>query len=136
MKKFLILLIAFTAALCATACEPIEPPVEETPIETPENGGENSEGGEETPDQGEDGGEQTPREYTVYFNAKGGTVEIESKKAVYGEAFTLPTPDRGDEYEFLYWKNAQTGERVNGGEYAFESDLYLEAVWDTAWAGA
>ena len=50
----------------------------------------------------------TPAQYTVTFNANGGTVETASKSVTYTEVYgELPTPTRQG-YDFLGWFTAQT----------------------------
>lgn len=50
----------------------------------------------------------TPAQYTVTFNANGGTVKPESKSVTYTEVYgELPTPTRQG-YDFLGWFTAQT----------------------------
>ena len=51
----------------------------------------------------------TPKSYTVYFDANGGSVEINSKSVKYTETYgKLPTPTR-DGYRFNGWFTASSG---------------------------
>lgn len=67
--------------------------------------------------------------YTLTFNANGGTVSPASKSVVYGKAIgTLPTPVK-ENYKFLGWTYAQTGK-----DYISTSTIYNNASNKTVYA--
>lgn len=74
----------------------------------------------------------TPNEFTVTYNANGGTVSTSSKEMTYGDSYgTLPTPTR-DYYTFLGWFT-----ETSGGTQVSEStiptndnDVTLYAQWE------
>ena len=67
--------------------------------------------------------------YTLTFNANGGTVSPASKSVVYGKAIgSLPTPVK-ENYKFLGWTYAQTGK-----DYISASTIYNNASNKTVYA--
>lgn len=73
----------------------------------------------------------TPKEFTITFNANGGSCSTASMTAVCEEAVgTLPTPTR-DYYTFDGWFTATSGGTKITSSYAFETDtpVTLYAQW-------
>lgn len=72
--------------------------------------------------------------YTLNFNANGGSVNISSKPAIYGEAYgDLPTPSRSG-YNFSGWYTASSGGSlvVSTDIYNLSSDSTIYARWTAA----
>ena len=77
---------------------------------------------------------QAAQEYTVTFNANGGSVSTTSTTTKDGKLESLPTPTRGG-YDFLGWYTAASGgTRVTTGT-VFTADATLYAHWDRRSSG-
>lgn len=73
--------------------------------------------------------EYAAKSYTITYRAGvGASISATTQEVRYDEEFTLLTPTMADG-EFLYWKNAATGERVNGGTWTMDEDVTLVAEW-------
>ena len=71
-------------------------------------------------------------EYTVHFDANGGTVDTEEMKIHYGDSYgELPVPVKGD-VEFLGWSTRRNGGIFisSGDVYNIKTNQWLYAVWD------
>lgn len=68
-------------------------------------------------------------QYTVSFNANGGSGGPSSLTHSYGYSFTIPStkPTRGG-YAFAYWSGAG-GNYYPGSSYSYNANLSLSAVW-------
>ncbi len=80
-------------------------------------------------------GDTTPtREFTVTFDANGGTGGPEPQTKKYGESLTLPNekPTK-DNSVFLGWIDSENADKTYepGGVYSEEKDLKLQASWHT-----
>lgn len=67
-------------------------------------------------------------QYIVTLNANGGSCNVTTQKAQYGQPVTLPTPTRSG-YKFLGWAtsaNAASGVTT----YTPTSDITLYAIWE------
>ena len=69
----------------------------------------------------------TPKQYTITYNANGGTVTPAQQVVTYGTAYTLATPKR-DGYAFLGW--FADGGQVEDGTWQRISSLTLMAQWE------
>lgn len=66
-------------------------------------------------------------DYTVTFDANGGTVSTETLTVTFDARFTLPVPSRKG-YTFTGWFNGST--RYGDGTWTRTSDLSLSAEWE------
>lgn len=64
--------------------------------------------------------------YTITFDANGGSVNVDSQTVMFDSAYTLPTPTRTG-YTFAGWFNGDT--KYNGGTWTTASDITLTAKW-------
>lgn len=67
-------------------------------------------------------------EYTVTFNANGGSVGVTEAVTEDGKLTSLPTPAR-DGYDFGGWYTAATGGTEVTSDTAFEEDTTIYAHW-------
>jgi len=74
----------------------------------------------------------TDIEYTVSWNANGGSVSPTSNSGIFGTTITAPTPTRA-EYDFFFWRNPLSGDidyQVNAGsQWTINGTLTFYAVW-------
>lgn len=75
----------------------------------------------------------TPKEYTVTFNANGGSLGTNpiTKTVEEGTSITLPTLTR-DNYTFLGWSTSQSSSTASyegGASYTVNSNVTLYAIW-------
>ncbi len=79
------------------------------------------------------GGSSDGTEYTVYFDANGGTVSKDSKTVTYGSTYgTLPTPVRSNYTFDGWWTTRSGGSRVrNTTEVTKKADHTLYAHWES-----
>ena len=69
----------------------------------------------------------TPKTFTITVN--GAELGYVNPQVVYGETYTLVTPNRGENYEFV--KFTRNGEDFPAtGTYTWTEDIAVEAVWD------
>ena len=66
-------------------------------------------------------------DYTITFDANGGSVSTESQTVTYGSDYTLPIPTKTG-HTFLGWYEDDT--QVTDGTWARTSDLALTARWE------
>ena len=72
--------------------------------------------------------EQTAQEYTVTFNANGGSVSTTSTTTKDGKLESLPTPTRGG-YDFLGWYTEKDGGEKVITDTVFTKDTTIYAHW-------
>ena len=72
--------------------------------------------------------EQTAQEYTVTFNANGGSVSTTSTTTKDGKLESLPTPTRGG-YDFLGWYTEKDGGEKVTNNTVFTNDTTIYAHW-------
>ena len=72
--------------------------------------------------------EQTAQEYTVTFDANGGSVSTASATTKDGKLESLPTPTRGG-YDFLGWYTEETGGEKVTTDTVFTKDTTIYAHW-------
>ncbi len=74
---------------------------------------------------------KTPKQYTVTYDANGGTVAETTKTVTYHTAYELATPTRTG-YKFLGWVNAENSASVatSGAAWETASDVTVKAVWE------
>ena len=72
--------------------------------------------------------EQAAQEYTVTFDANGGSVSIASATTKDGKLESLPTPTRGG-YTFLGWYTEETGGEKVTTDTVFTKDTTIYAHW-------
>ena len=72
--------------------------------------------------------EQTAQEYTVTFNANGGSVSTVSVTTKDGKLESLPTPTRGG-YDFLGWYTQKDGGEKVTTDTVFTNDTTIYAHW-------
>ncbi len=65
-------------------------------------------------------------DYTITFNANGGTMSVSEMGAVYGEEYNLPMPQK-DGYTFNGWYYGQT--KVTDGIWSITENVELLARW-------
>ena len=70
-----------------------------------------------------------PAEFTITFNANGGSVSLSSATTKGGRLESLPTPDRSD-YNFLGWSTAASGGTRVTTSTVFTADATLYARWE------
>lgn len=71
----------------------------------------------------------TPKTFTITVN--GAQAGYTNPQVVYGESYTLATPDRGANYEFV--KFTMNGKDFPAtGTYTWTEDIAVEVVWDGA----
>ena len=69
------------------------------------------------------------KSYTITYKVGAGAVISQATQTVVFDTdyeLFIPTMDNA---EFLYWKNAKTGEKVESGIWQTDSDITLVAVW-------
>ena len=71
----------------------------------------------------------TPREYTVTFNANGGSVDPASKTVTFGSPYTLPEPIYAEHY-FAGWKYLEDNVPVSGDSWSIADDVTVVAQWN------
>ena len=72
--------------------------------------------------------EQTAQEYTVTFNANGGSVSTTSTTTKDGKLESLPTPTHGG-YDFLGWYTEETGGEKVTTDTVFTKNSIIYAHW-------
>ena len=73
-------------------------------------------------------------EYTITYNANGGSVYPTSQQVRYGANFTVPRPTRAG-YNFVGWRESNGGKRYEaGGTYTYQDtrSITLIAEWTSA----
>ena len=74
----------------------------------------------------------TDIQYTVSWNANGGSVSPTSNSGIFGTNIIAPTPTRA-EYDFFFWRNPLSGDidyQVNAGsQWTINGTLTFYAVW-------
>ena len=70
----------------------------------------------------------TPNNYTVTFNAAGGSVDTPKQTVTFDQDTTLPTPTR-EGYTFLGWYNSNDV-KYDSGKWVLPSNTTLTAKWD------
>ncbi len=71
----------------------------------------------------------TANEYSAYYDAAGGEVERPSDEIVFGQAYTMPIPER-DGYSFVGWFDQDNNAYAISGTWTFAHDVHLTAHWN------
>ena len=72
----------------------------------------------------------SPTEYTITFNANGGTVDPATATTSSGKLASLPTPTRTDGCAFLGWYTAEKGGSAVTSDTVFTENATIYARWE------
>ena len=71
----------------------------------------------------------TPKNYTITYDANGGSVTPATETVTYDAEYTLATPTHEKTYmQFVGWKNAE-GNIITNGTWKTDNDIQLTAEW-------